>query len=201
MVWNLFYILFLLLAIAAVALAVRFVLKKKWVLLLLPALMLGGTVAFVSCYYTMNNMYTSPSVVNTSSFPSSVSADYVKANFQKTGEHTYTMTSEYDAGTVVYTMHLVDAQTAGSDFTEMQPTIDAEAFSRSDLKGVFSLKYTDVYAQRTTGALALRTGKYQQEFLVKAPGYICDIVLTCGDADTSDLIGIVKQETASFKGV
>lgn len=198
MVWNVFYVVFVLIAIAAVAMFVRFMIKKKIVLIIIPLLMIACSIAFIVTYYTAASRYDSPETVTPSFFPSTISTDFVSDNFEEDADGAYTKTSEYDAGTVSYTVKFNESLGSTSDYLFAEPTIDTDEFTRSDMQGIFAIKYTDVIAERTDNFLALRTGKYQQEFIVKTIGCTCRIIITSDNKDTSDLISSMRDEVLTF---
>lgn len=198
MVWNVFYAIFVIIAVAALALFVNFLIKKKIVLIIIPLLMLACSVTFIITYYTAANMYDSPEAVTPAFFPSTVSTDFVNENFEKNDDGSYTMISEYDDGTICYNIEFSDGANSASDYLLSGPSIDTEEFTRSDMQGIFAIKYTDVIAQRSSNFLSLRTGKYQQEFYVKAIGCTCRIVITSDSSDTKSLITSMRDEVMTF---
>lgn len=198
MVWNVFYAIFVIVAVAAVAMFVRFMVKKKIVLIIIPLLMIACSIAFIVTYYTAASRFDSPETVTPSFFPSSISTDFVSDNFEEDEDGAYTKTSEYDTGTISYTVKFNESLGSTSDYLFSEPTIDTDEFTRSDMQGIFAIKYTDVIAQRSDSFLKLRTGKYQQEFIVKTIGCTCRIVITSDSKDTQDLISSMRDEVLTF---
>lgn len=198
MVWNVFYAIFVIVAVAAVAMFVRFMVKKKIVLIIIPLLMIACSIAFIVTYYTAASRFDSPETVTPSFFPSSISTDFVSDNFEEDEDGAYTKTSEYDTGTISYTVKFNESVGSTSDYLFSEPTIDTDEFTRSDMQGIFAIKYTDVIAQRSDSFLKLRTGKYQQEFIVKTIGCTCRIVITSDSKDTQDLISSMRDEVLTF---
>ena len=60
------------------------------------------------------------------------------------------------------------------------------------------MKYTYICAQRT-GALQLRTGRFQQECYIRAAGYTCDVVITSNGKDNKLLLSAMKKELAALQ--
>lgn len=198
MVWNVFYAIFVIVAVAAVIMFVRFMVKKKIVLIIIPLLMIACSIAFIVTYYTAASRFDSPETVTPSFFPTTISTDFVSDNFEEDEDGVYTKTSEYDTGTISYTIKFNESLGGISDYLFAEPTIDTQEFTRSDMQGIFAIKYTDVIAQRSDSFLKLRTGKYQQEFIVKNIGCTCRIIITSDTSDTQALISSMKDEVFSF---
>ena len=156
MIWNVFFVVFAVLVLAAIGLTVWFLKLGKRIFLLIPLLLLAGSVAYFAVYYTADN-----------NFPSTVNSALVEESLQK-ADGNYTRTDEYDTGTVQYTLRLTsEEQQNATAFFDAKPTIRGGEYTRSDIKTSLAMKYTDICAQRT-GALQLRTGRFQQEFYIRA---------------------------------
>ena len=133
-----------------------------------------------------------------SNFPSTVDSALVEENLQK-ADGNYTRTDEYDTGTVQYTLRLTsEEQQNATAFFDAKPTIRGGEYTRSDIKTSLAMKYTDICAQRT-GALQLRTGRFQQEFYIRAAGYTCDVVITSNGKDNKVLLSAMKKELAALQ--
>ena len=198
MIWNVFYVVFILLVLAAVGLTVRFLKQGKRILLLIPLLFLAGSVAYFAVYYTVDNHFPPAQVVIASNFPSTVNIDRVEKDMQPENDN-YTLTEEYDTGTVQYTLHLISGeQQNATAFFDAKPTISGGEYARSDIKTSLAMKYTDVCAQRK-GPLKLRTGDYQQEFYVRATGYTCDVVITSNSKDNKVLLSAMKKTLTNLQ--
>lgn len=133
-----------------------------------------------------------------SNFPSTVDSALVEESLQK-ADGNYTRTDEYDTGTVQYTLRLTsEEQQNATAFFDAKPTIRGGEYTRSDIKTSLAMKYTDICAQRT-GALQLRTGRFQQEFYIRAAGYTCDVVITSNGKDNKVLLSAMKKELAALQ--
>ena len=181
MIWNVFFVVFVVLVLAAIGLTVWFLKLGKRIFLLIPLLLLAGSVAYFAVYYTADNNFPPAQVMIASNFPSTVDSALVEESLQK-ADGNYTRTDEYDTGTVQYTLRLTsEEQQNATAFFDAKPTIRGGEYTRSDIKTSLAMKYTDICAQRT-GALQLRTGRFQQEFYIRAAGYTCDVVITSNDS-------------------
>ncbi len=198
MIWNVFYVVFAVLVLAAVGLTVWFLKRGKRIFLLIPLLLLAGSVAYFAVYYTADDSFPPAQVMIASNFPSTVDSALVEENLQKTDDN-YTRTDEYDAGTVQYTLHLTSGeQQNATAFFDAKPTISGGEYTRSDIKTSLAMKYTDICAQRK-GALKLRTGRFQQEFYVRTAGYTCDVVITSNSKDNKVLLSAMKKELTALQ--
>lgn len=198
MIWNVFYVIFAVLVLAALGLTAWFLKRGKHLLLLIPLLLLAGSVAYFAFYYTTDNSYPPVQVMIASNFPSTVNTQLVEKNLQK-ADDAYTLTREYDAGTVQYTLRLTSgAQQNSTAFFDAEPTVSGGEYTRSDIKTSLAMKYTDICAQRT-GGLKLRTGRYQQEFYVRAAGYTCDVVVTSNTKNNKALLSAMTKELAALQ--
>ena len=187
MIWNVFFVVFVVLVLAAIGLTVWFLKLGKRIFLLIPLLLLAGSVAYFAVYYTADN-----------NFPSTVDSALVEESLQK-ADGSYTRTDEYDTGTVQYTLRLTsEEQQNATAFFDAKPTIRGGEYTRSDIKTSLAMKYTDICAQRT-GALQLRTGRFQQEFYIRAAGYTCDVVITSNGKDNKVLLSAMKKELAALQ--
>ena len=158
MIWNVFFVVFAVLVLAAIWLTVWFLKLGKRIFLLIPLLLLAGSVAYFAVYYTADNNFPPAQVMIASNFPSTVDSALVEESLQK----------------------------ADGNYT------------RSDIKTSLAMKYTDICAQRT-GALQLRTGRFQQEFYIRAAGYTCDVVITSNGKDNKVLLSAMKKELAALQ--
>ena len=187
MIWNVFFVVFAILVLAAIVLTVWFLKLGKRIFLLIPLLLLAGSVAYFAVYYTADN-----------NFPPTVDSALVEESLQK-ADVNYTRTDEYDTGTVQYTLRLTsEEQQNATAFFDAKPTIRGGEYTRSDIKTSLAMKYTDICAQRT-GALQLRTGRFQQEFYIRAAGYTCDVVITSNGKDNKVLLSAMKKELAALQ--
>ena len=170
----------------------------RQLLLLIPLLLLAGSVAYFAVYYTADNNFPPAQVMIASNFPSTVDSALVEESLQK-ADGNYTRTDEYDTGTVQYTLRLTsEEQQNATAFFDAKPTIRGGEYTRSDIKTSLAMKYTDICAQRT-GALQLRTGRFQQEFYIRAAGYTCDVVITSNGKDNKVLLSAMKKELAALQ--
>ena len=198
MIWNVFYVVFILLVLAAVGLTVWCLKRSKGILLLIPLLLLAGSVAYFAVYYTADNHFPPAQVMIASNFPATVNIDQVEKTMQQKDD-TYTMTEEFDTGTVQYTLQLITGEQQNSTaFFDAKPTITSGEYTRSDIKTSLAMKYTDICAQRK-GALKLRTGDYQQEFYVRAGGYSCDVIITSNSKDNKVLLSAMKKTLTALQ--
>lgn len=198
MIWNVFYVVFAVLVLAAVGLTVWFLKLGKRIFLLIPLLLLAGSVAYFAVYYTADDSFAPAQVMIASNFPSTVDSALVEENLQK-ADDAYTRTDEYDTGTVQYTLRLSSGeQQNATAFFDAKPTISGGEYTRSDIKASLAMKYTDICAQRT-GALKLRSGRFQQEFYVRAAGYTCDVVITSNSKDNKVLLSAMKKELTALQ--
>ena len=186
------------LVLAAIGLTVWFLKLGKRIFLLIPLLLLAGSVAYFAVYYTADNNFPPAQVMIASNFPSTVDSALVEESLQK-ADGNYTRTDEYDTGTVQYTLRLTsEEQQNATAFFDAKPTIRGGEYTRSDIKTSLAMKYTDICAQRT-GALQLRTGRFQQEFYIRAAGYTCDVVITSNGKDNKVLLSAMKKELAALQ--
>lgn len=198
MIWNVFFVVFVVLVLAAIGLTVWFLKLGKRIFLLIPLLLLAGSVAYFAVYYTVDNNFPPAQVMIASNFPSTVNSALVEESLQK-ADGNYTRTDEYDTGTVQYTLRLTsEEQQNATAFFDAKPTIRGGEYTRSDIKTSLAMKYTDICAQRT-GALQLRTGRFQQEFYIRAAGYTCDVVITSNGKDNKVLLSAMKKELAALQ--
>lgn len=103
MIWNVFFVVFVVLVLAAIGLTVWFLKLGKRIFLLIPLLLLAGSVAYFAVYYTADNNFPPAQVMIASNFPSTVDSALVEESLQK-ADGNYTRTDEYDTGTVQYTL-------------------------------------------------------------------------------------------------
>lgn len=198
MIWNVFFVVFVVLVLAAIGLTVWFLKLGKRIFLLIQLLLLAGSVAYFAVYYTADNNFPPAQVMIASNFPSTVDSALVEESLQK-ANGSYTRTDEYDTGTVQYTLRLTsEEQQNATAFFDAKPTIRGGEYTRSDIKTSLAMKYTDICAQRT-GALQLRTGRFQQEFYIRAAGYTCDVVITSNSKDNKVLLSAMKKELAALQ--
>lgn len=99
MIWNVFFVVFAVLVLAAIGLTVWFLKLGKRIFLLIPLLLLAGSVAYFAVYYTADNNFPPAQVMIASNFPSTVDSALVEESLQK-ADGNYTRTDEYDTGTV-----------------------------------------------------------------------------------------------------
>lgn len=191
MIWNVFFVVFVVLVLAAIGLTVWFLKLGKRIFLLIPLLLLAGSVAYFAVYYTADNNFPPAQVMIASNFPSTVDSALVEENLQK-ADSNYTRTDEYDTGTVQYTLRLTsEEQQNATAFFDAKPTIRGGEYTRSDIKTSLAMKYTDICAQRT--------GRFQQEFYIRAAGYTCDVVITSNGKDNKVLLSAMKKELAALQ--
>ena len=191
MIWNVFFVVFAVLVLAAIGLTVWFLKLGKRIFLLIPLLLLAGSVAYFAVYYTADNNFPPAQVMIASNFPSTVDSALVEESLQK-ADGNYTRTDEYDTGTVQYTLRLTsEEQQNATAFFDAKPTIRGSEYTRSDIKTSLAMKYT--------GALQLRTGRFQQEFYIRAAGYTCDVVITSNGKDNKVLLSAMKKELAALQ--
>ena len=188
MIWNVFFVVFVVLVLAAIGLTVWFLKLGKRIFLLIPLLLLAGSVAYFAVYYTADNNFPPAQVMIASNFPSTVDSALVEESLQK-ADGSYTRTDEYDTS---------EEQQNATAFFDAKPTIRGGEYTRSDIKTSLAMKYTDICAQRT-GALQLRTGRFQQEFYIRAAGYTCDVVITSNGKDNKVLLSAMKKELAALQ--
>lgn len=149
MIWNVFFVVFVVLVLAAIGLTVWFLKLGKRIFLLIPLLLLAGSVAYFAVYYTADNNFPPAQVMIASNFPSTVDSALVEESLQK-ADGNYTRTDEYDTGTVQYTLRLTsEEQQNATAFFDAKPTIRGGEYTRSDIKTSLAMKYTDICAQRT----------------------------------------------------
>ena len=113
MIWNVFFVVFAILVLAAIGLTVWFLKLGKRIFLLIPLLLLAGSVAYFAVYYTADNNFPPAQVMIASNFPSTVNSALVEESLQK-ADGNYTRTDEYDTGTVQYTLRLPSAPALSS---------------------------------------------------------------------------------------
>ena len=191
MIWNVFFVVFVVLVLAAIGLTVWFLKLGKRIFLLIPLLLLAGSVAYFAVYYTADNNFPPAQVMIASNFPSTVDSALVEESLQK-ADGNYTRTDEYDTGTVQYTLRLTsEEQQNATAFFDAKPTIRGGEYTRSDMKTSLAMKYTDICAQRT--------GALQQEFYIRAAGYTCDVVITSNGKDNKVLLSAMKKELAALQ--
>ena len=109
MIWNVFFVVFAILVLAAIGLTVWFLKVGKRIFLLIPLLLLAGSVAYFAVYYTADNNFPPAQVMVASNFPSTVDSALVEKSLQK-ADGNYTRTDEYDTGTVQYTLRLTSEE-------------------------------------------------------------------------------------------
>ena len=189
---------FAILVLAAIGLTVWFLKLGKRIFLLIPLLLLAGSVAYFAVYYTADNNFPPAQVMIASNFPSTVDSALVEESLQK-ADGNYTRTDEYDTGTVQYTLRLTsEEQPERYGVFDAKPTIRGGELHPLGHKDQSGMKYTDICAQRT-GALQLRTGRFQQEFYIRAAGYTCDVVITSNGKDNKVLLSAMKKELAALQ--
>ena len=111
MIWNVFFVVFVVLVLATIGLTVWFLKLGKRIFLLIPLLLLAGSVAYFAVYYTADNNFPPAQVMIASNFPSTVDSALVEESLQK-ADGNYTRTDEYDTGTVQYTLRLTSEEQA-----------------------------------------------------------------------------------------
>jgi hypothetical protein len=142
MIWNVFFVVFVVLVLAAIGLTVWFLKLGKRIFLLIPLLLLAGSVAYFAVYYTADNNFPPAQVMVASNFPSTVDSALVEESLQK-ADGNYTRTDEYDTGTVQYTLRLTsEEQQNATAFFDAKPTIRGGEYTRSDIKTSLAMKYT-----------------------------------------------------------
>ena len=123
MIWNVVFVVFAILVLAAIVLTVWFLKLGKRIFLLIPLLLLAGSVAYFAVYYTADNNFPPAQVMIASNFPSTVDSAVVEESLQK-ADGNYTRTDEYDTGTVQYTLRLTsEEQQNATEFFDAKPTI------------------------------------------------------------------------------
>lgn len=60
MIWNVFFVVFVVLVLAAIGLTVWFLKLGKRIFLLIPLLLLAGSVAYFAVYYTQTTTFRLP---------------------------------------------------------------------------------------------------------------------------------------------
>ena len=78
MIWNVFFVVFVVLVLAAIGLTVWFLKLGKRIFLLIPLLLLAGSVAYFAVYYTADNNFPPAQVMIASNFPSTVDSALVE---------------------------------------------------------------------------------------------------------------------------
>lgn len=110
MIWNVFFVVFAILVLVAIGLTVWFLKLGKRIFLLIPLLLLAGSVAYFAVYYTADNNFPPAQVMIASNFPSTVDSALVEESLQK-ADGNYTRTDEYDTAAICRQV----AQNIGAD--------------------------------------------------------------------------------------